>query len=150
MTDHPNQQGFTMIEFIVVIVVLGILVLGGIFGLKQAMDGYSLAQASATSTQKAQNALDRIVSELSHITYNSGSARYSITAGTASSITYTANFGGTDESGTVITLSGNQVLLKNYLLTDSVATNGLQLLLWTETARLWQLPVQPCILSRLL
>ena len=83
-----------MIELIVVIVVLGMLVLGGIFGVKQIMDGYNLAQANATSTQKAQNALGRITIELSHITYNSSGARYNISAGTANSITYTANFGG--------------------------------------------------------
>ena len=102
MTLLPDQQGFTLIELIVVMVVLGILVLGGIFGLKQVMDGYTLAQANATSTQKAQNALDRITIELSHITYNSSGVRYNVSAGTASSITYTANFGGADETHTII------------------------------------------------
>jgi prepilin-type N-terminal cleavage/methylation domain-containing protein len=126
MTVLPDRQGFTLIELIMVIVVLGILVLGGIFGLRQVMDGYTLAQANANSTQKAQNAMDRITIELSHITYNVSGARYNVSAGTVNSITYTANFGGADESGTIINLSGTQVLLKNFPLTDSVATNGLQ------------------------
>ena len=126
MTVLPDHQGFTLIEFIMVIVVLGILGLGGFFGLRQVMDGYTLAQANADTTQKAQNALDRITIELSHITYDIGGARYNISAGTVNSITYTANFGGADESGTTINLSGTQVLLKNFPLTDSVAANGLQ------------------------
>lgn len=112
-----------MIELIVVIVVLGILGATGTFGLKQIMDGYSLAKANAMSTQKAQNALDRITIELSHIIYIPGESRYNISAGTSNSITYTANFGGADETST-INLSGTQVLLNNIPLTDGV--NGLQ------------------------
>jgi len=126
MTFFPDQRGFSLIELIVVIVVLGILGAAGALGLKQVLDGYTLAQANSGSTQKAQNALDRITIELSHITFNSGSSCYNISAGTASSITYTANFGGADESGTIINLSGTQVLLKNFPLTDGVAANGLQ------------------------
>ena len=41
-----------MIEIIVVIVVLGIMVVMGTFGVKQIMDGYTLAQAKATSNSK--------------------------------------------------------------------------------------------------
>jgi prepilin-type N-terminal cleavage/methylation domain-containing protein len=128
----PDQQGFTMIELIVVVVVLGMLVLGGIFGVKQIMDGYNLAQANATSTQKAQNALARITLELSHITYNSGGGRYNVSAGTANSITYTANFGGADETHT-INQNGNLVRFDNndnLPLTDLVAANGLQFSFW--------------------
>jgi prepilin-type N-terminal cleavage/methylation domain-containing protein len=121
----PDHKGFTMIELIVVIVILGILGVTGTFGLRQVMDGYTLAQASAISTQKAQNALDRIAIELSHIVYLSGGARYNISTGNTTSITYTANFGGADETST-INLSGTQVLLNNIPLTDGVAANGLQ------------------------
>jgi prepilin-type N-terminal cleavage/methylation domain-containing protein len=128
----PDQQGFTMIELIVVVVVLGMLVLGGIFGVKQIMDGYSLAQANATSTQKAQNALGRITIELSHITYNSSGGRYNISAGTANSVTYTANFGGADETHT-IDQNTNQARFdtdSTKPLTDGVAANGLQFSYW--------------------
>jgi prepilin-type N-terminal cleavage/methylation domain-containing protein len=121
MTFFPDQKGFTLIELIIVIVILGILGAAGALGLKQAMDGYNLAKANSTSTQKAQNALDRIVIELAHITY-SGSY-YNISTGGTNIITYNANFGGTDETST-IQLSGTQVLLKNNLLIDNVT--GLQ------------------------
>jgi prepilin-type N-terminal cleavage/methylation domain-containing protein len=132
MTLLPDQKGFTMIELIVVIVVLGLLVLGGIFGVKQIMDGYSLAQANATSTQKAQNALGRIAIELSHITYNSSGGRYNLSAGTVNSVTYIANFGGADETHTI---NQNADLVRfdnndNMPLTDRVVTNGLQFSYW--------------------
>ena len=118
-----------MIEIIVVMIVLGIMALMGSFGLGRAMEGYNLAQANSESTQKAQNALDRITVELSHITYNSALLRYNITSGTAGRITYTANFGGADETHTIdqaadlVRYDNNSALP----LTDLVVTNGLQL-----------------------
>ena len=127
--DLPsNQSGFTLIEFIVVMVIMGLLVLGGIFGLRQMVDGYSLARANTVSTQKVQNALDRIVIELSHITMNNSGTRYNITAGTDSSLNYTANFGGADENHTI---DQNGALIRfdtdnSLALTDLVAANGLQ------------------------
>lgn len=126
----PTQaEGFTLIEVIVVMVVLGVLAAMGSFGLERAMDGYNLAQANAASTQKAQNALDRITIELARITYNSAGLRYNVTAGTGSSITYTANFGGADETHT-INQNGSLVRFDNndsLALTDGVVANGLQL-----------------------
>jgi prepilin-type N-terminal cleavage/methylation domain-containing protein len=129
MTFPPNQHGFTLIEVIVVLVVLGLLTAVGSFGLERAMDGYTLAQANAESTQKAQNALDRITIELANITYNTGLSRYNVSAGTTNSITYTANFGGADETHTI---NQNVSLIRfdnndNLPLTDRVAPNGLQL-----------------------
>ena len=118
-----------MIEIIVVMVVLGVLTAVGSFGLERAMDGYNLAQANSESTQKAQNALDRIAVELSNITYNSGQSRYNVSAGNAGSITYTANFGGADETHT-INQNGNLVRYDNndnLPLTDRVVANGLVL-----------------------
>ena len=129
MRLFPNQRGFTLIEFIVVIIVLGILMLGGVFGLRQVVDGYGLARDNSASTQKVQNALDRMVIELSHITSNNTGTRYNVSAGTAGSISYTANFGGADENHT-IDQSGSLVRMDSdnaLILTDQVTANGLQL-----------------------
>jgi prepilin-type N-terminal cleavage/methylation domain-containing protein len=128
MALSSNQHGFTLIEFIVVMIVLGILVLGGVFGLRQVVDGYGLARDNSVSTQKVQNALDRMVIELSHVTSNSNGTRYNITAGTAGSISYTANFGGADENHT-IDQNGSLIRLDtddSLVLTDQVTANGLQ------------------------
>jgi len=128
MALSSNQHGFTLIEFIVVMIVLGILVLGGVFGLRQVVDGYGLARDNSVSTQKVQNALDRIVIELSHVTSNSNGTRYNITAGTPGSISYTANFGGANENHT-IDQNGNLVRLDTndgLVLTNQVTVNGLQ------------------------
>jgi prepilin-type N-terminal cleavage/methylation domain-containing protein len=129
LLKRTSNKGFSLIEVIVVIVVLGVMAALGSFGLERAMDGYTLARANAESTQKAQNALDRLTSELARITYNSSGLRYNVSAGTGSSITYTANFGGTDETHT-IDQNGNLVRFDNndnLPLTDRVVANGLQL-----------------------
>ncbi len=125
MSLLQSQRGFTLIEIIVVMIVLGLMALMGSFGLGRAIEGYNLARENSEVSQKAQNALDRLAIELSHIPFNTGMSRYNISAGTAGSLTYTANFGGADEIHT-FTQVGNQLLLDNLPLTDLVTTNGLQ------------------------
>lgn len=126
MTPLQSQRGFTLIEIIVVMVVLGIMALMGSYGLGRAIEGYNLARENSEVSQKAQNALDRLAIELSHIPFDTGTSRYTISAGTAGSLTYTTNFGGVNETHT-ITQTGNQVLVDNLPLTDLVVTgNGLQ------------------------
>jgi prepilin-type N-terminal cleavage/methylation domain-containing protein len=126
MSLLQSQRGFTLIEIIVVMIVLGIMALMGSFGLGRAIEGYKLARENSEVSQKAQNALDRLAIELSHIPFNTGTSRYNISAGNAGSLTYTANFGGADEIHT-LTQAGNQLLLDNLPLTDLVvAGNGLQ------------------------
>ena len=125
MSLIQSQRGFSLIEIVVVIVVLGIMALMGSFGLERAMDGYNLARENSQISQKAQNALDRLAIELSHIPFNGGSSRYAISAGTAGSLTYTANFGLANEVHTINQVN-DQVMLDNFPLTDLVPGNGLQ------------------------
>jgi prepilin-type N-terminal cleavage/methylation domain-containing protein len=120
-----SQRGFTLIEIVVVMIVLGIMALMGSFGLERAMDGYNLARENSQISQKAQNALDRLAIELSNIPFNGGLGRYTISAGTAGSLTYTATFGGANEVHTISQV-GDQLRLDNQPLTDLVIGNGLQ------------------------
>ena len=119
MSLIQSQRGFTLIEIVVVIVVLGIMALMGSFGLERAMDGYNLARENSQISQKAQIALDRLAIELSHIPFNGGLSRYAISAGTAGSLTYTANIVGVNEVHT-ITQVNDQLRLDNLPLTDLV------------------------------
>jgi prepilin-type N-terminal cleavage/methylation domain-containing protein len=125
MRRIQSQRGFTLIEIVVVIVVLGIMALMGSYGVQRAMDGYNLARENSQISQKAQNALDRLAIELSHIPFNGGLSRYTISAGTAGSLTYTANFGLANEVHTISQVN-DQVMLDNFPLTDMVPGNGLQ------------------------
>ncbi|MBI5586394.1 MAG: type II secretion system protein [Deltaproteobacteria bacterium] len=114
-----NHRGFTLIEIIVAMTIMGLLVLLGSFGLQSAVDGYTLARDNAHLSQKAQAALDRMAIEFASITFNGAQSRYNIITGNNSSLTYTANFGGADENHT-IALGGSQVQLDNIPLTDIV------------------------------
>ncbi len=126
MSLIQSQRGFTLIEIVVVIVVLGIMALMGSFGLERAMDGYNQSLENSQISQKAQIALDRLAIELSHIPFNGLLARYSISAGNAGSLTYTSNFDGVNGLHTVNQVN-DQVRLDNLPLTDLAVTgNGLQ------------------------
>lgn len=59
-----RQRGFTLIEVIVVLVLVGIMAALAGFGLVTAVQGYLMAAENAAVTQKAQTALTRITREL--------------------------------------------------------------------------------------
>jgi len=117
--DSPRAQGFTLLEVVVVLVLVGLSALFGTQMLTSVARGYILARSSDAVVQKAQIALQRMTNEFSYITAVSSSA--------SSSITYTANFN--DSESHTIALSGNAITYTvsgtPYVLTDSVATNGL-------------------------
>ena len=52
MSSLQSQRGFTLIEIIVVMIVLGRMVLMGSFGLGRAMEGYNLARAKTAKSPK--------------------------------------------------------------------------------------------------
>lgn len=78
-----KNEGFTLIEMIMVIVVLGILAVGAGLGIVEISRGFVFSQANAVTVQKGQIAMARLVKEL-------GSAS-SITSGTGTSITFVRN-----------------------------------------------------------
>ena len=119
---QQNQKGFTLVEIIAALVVLGLLAVLGGFGLGQAINGYVLARDNSHLSQKAQAALDRLGVEFSHIIFDSHHHRYNIHAGHGDRLTYTANFGGNDETHRIRQV-GNEVRLDNIPLVDQVAAN---------------------------
>lgn len=81
---NRNEKGFTLIEIIVSLIIVGIIVAVMSMGFLQVVRGYVFARANADTIEKGQMAITRIVKELS--CNASGSP---ITAGTATSVTFT-------------------------------------------------------------
>ena len=62
-----SNSGFTLIEVIAVLVLVGILSAMAGIGIVRGVEGYLLAQSNAETTQKAQLALSRITLELTEL-----------------------------------------------------------------------------------
>jgi prepilin-type N-terminal cleavage/methylation domain-containing protein len=116
---HP--VGFTLIEIVAALVLLGLLGLFTTQLLSTVVRGFVLARSSDAVVQKAQIALQRMTSDFSYLTL--------VTSSSQNSITYTANFNGSEThtialNGTTVTYTVDSTA---YVLTDAVAaTSGLQ------------------------
>lgn len=73
------KGGFTLIEMIASLAIVGILAAIAGIGLVQITEGYLLTQAAAESTQKAQLAMSRMIKEFNYTTDVSGGSNNSIT-----------------------------------------------------------------------
>nr|MBF0222594.1 prepilin-type N-terminal cleavage/methylation domain-containing protein [Desulfobulbaceae bacterium] len=82
---YSNDAGFTLVEMIMVLVLLGIMGAVAGFGLNQFIQGYILTKEAAESMSKAQLAMLRISKEFRVIG--------NVSSGTVSSITFTAKHG---------------------------------------------------------
>jgi len=117
--NMKRQRGFTLIELIVALVLLGVIVSVAGFGLVQGMQAYILSRNNAEMVQKAQFTLNRIRLELISMD--------SVVAAGNDSITYTDNEK-TLNVQYMLTRSGNQITLtvggQAYLVTDQLAAYG--------------------------
>ena len=111
-----NNRGFTLIEVIVSLVLVGII--GAIAGmlLVQISKGFVFSKKTAATAQKGQITISRLVKEFSSIT--------SISSGTATSITFTRDPGVTH----TISWAGanNPLLIATDIVTDNVNSFNLQ------------------------
>lgn len=115
------DAGFTLLELVLVIALVGILsVLGG-WGLSGVFQGYFLTEGNAELTQKGQLALMRLSKDLSY------AVKGGITAGTDTSITFSAkipdNTGGISNEAISVELdpeNATRLLLNGDLLADGV------------------------------
>ena len=80
-----KTKGFTLIEVVASLVVLGVVVGIGTLFLENVVKGYGFAQSHAHLAQKGQNALMRLVGDLCRIQSIDASSG-------ANTITYTADF----------------------------------------------------------
>jgi prepilin-type N-terminal cleavage/methylation domain-containing protein len=111
-----NNHGFTLIEVVVSLVLVGII--GAIVGmlLVQISKGFVFSKKTAATAQKGQITISRLVKEFSSIT--------SISSGTATSITFTRDPGVTH----TISWAGanNPLLIATDIVTDNVNSFNLQ------------------------
>lgn len=114
-----TSSGFSLLEIVAVLLILGLLTLFGTRVLMTMTRGYVLARSSGAVVQKAQMALQRMSNDFSYIT--------TISACTPNRISYNAfhdmESHVISQSGTTITYTVNGT---PYVLADSVAPNGLR------------------------
>ncbi|MHC1791905.1 prepilin-type N-terminal cleavage/methylation domain-containing protein [Solidesulfovibrio sp.] len=117
---HRRTSGFTLIEILCVLVLLGLLGLFGTQMLSTTVEGYTQARNATEVAQKAQMALQRMTIDFTYI------APLHL-AGTANTIQY-ANTGGAIGNH-IILQSGNLILYQqggtNYTLLDGVVPGSL-------------------------
>lgn len=106
---HFNKNGFSLIEVIASLVLLGILTAAAGLGLVYLSEGYVFARSNAEAVGKGQLALSRIVKEFSAID--------SVSIGVSNSITFTRSTG----PSRTIAGGGGMVTINNEPLIDNVS-----------------------------
>lgn len=119
------EKGFTLIEVIVTLVLVGIsAALAGMW-IISVVNGYIFAKTNAETVQKAQLAMTRLAKEFANID--------AITAASATAITYTRKDSALNTTGPyVISQSGDALQITTggtgNTLTDSVSNGGFSLM----------------------
>jgi prepilin-type N-terminal cleavage/methylation domain-containing protein len=111
-----NDKGFTLVEAIASLVLIGIIAAIAGIGLVQISEGYVFSKRNAETVQKAQFAMTRLVKEVAALTAISDPA--------AASVTITRPQGGTSVTQ-AIALSGNAVQINGVTLIDQVTAFAL-------------------------
>lgn len=115
MNRHPsNEKGFTLIEMIVSLILIGIISAVAGIGLVQISEGYVFAKRNAETIQKVQIAMTRIVKELGAAT--------AVTTPTATSVSCTRPPGPVTNA---IALSGSGIQINGTTLIDNVTAFNL-------------------------
>lgn len=116
-TGRTAKGGFTLIEIVVSLVLLGILAATVFNFAGQAVRGFFISRDAMEITQKAQIAFNRMRAEFTYLT--------AVSASSAASITYTAEFSsGSEENTIAYDAAAGTITLDGVTLIDDVATAG--------------------------
>ncbi len=117
-THGVRCAGFTLIEIICVLVLLGLTALVSTRMFTNMIRGYVLARNSDAAVQKAQNAMQRMTIDFTYL-------QPSASTGTANTVTYNV----LNAANIIISQSGNRIMYSvngtGYILTDGVQANSL-------------------------
>lgn len=117
------QRGFTLLELVVAITVLGTLAAVGSQILASGVQAFEASQAAVTTLSKAQYASERLARELRGVTYSGGS--YAITFPSTTQITFTRSDGTSTDTVDLRFIAPNLTLtygsvVGTYVLSDQV------------------------------
>jgi len=114
-TRSKNQNGFTLIEIIVSLMIFGLIASFTVIGISNVMEGYIFTKDNSNTSLKTQIALTRLTKEFGSID--------SVLSGSDTSITYTIIKNGSQTTNRTVTWSGTQndpLTLDNNILIDNV------------------------------
>lgn len=108
-----NKNGFTMIEIIVVMAIVGILATITIINAGRVLQGFLFTRMNAITTQKGHIAINRLTKEFTNINQ--------VSSGNGTSITFRSNsyIDGSELTHTV-SFAGSALFLDGDILTDNV------------------------------
>lgn len=107
-----GTKGFTLIEIIVTLLIVGIISAVAGLWIVRTVDGFVFARQNAETLQKGQMALTRLIRE-----FNMMGA---VSSSTAASVSFTSYRGG-NQTNSTIALAGSAVTLDGDVLVDSVS-----------------------------
>jgi len=120
-----RDKGFTLIEIIVALILVGILAAGGAMMISKAIEGYVFARDNDAIAQKTQMALNRMALDFTYIDQAATAAQSS----SDTSFTYTGDYpafsGAVATESHTITIAGTTLTYDGFVLIDNVAAGGL-------------------------
>lgn len=109
-----TEKGFTLIEVIVVLILVGVLAAVAGIGYVQVVKGMLFTKMNAVTIQKGEIAITKLVKEFNNMNISS------VTAADATSITFSSVKDAVSSSHTVA-LTGNTITYDGHVITDQVS-----------------------------